>query len=982
MMEQYLSVKAEVPDAFLFFRLGDFYEMFFEDAVTVSRELELTLTGREAGVGERIPMCGVPHHAAEAYITRLIEKGYKVAVCEQMEDPSTTKGMVRREIVRIVTPGTLMEGKLLNESANNYIAAVAEKADRYGFAVCDLTTGELYATELDRSAERLADEITTYSPAEILASGGVLEAVRKVLAGMGGSVLCSDVSRKDEPFVRRHFAAAGAGGVKSSGDGVNGGTGGSAQGNGSSVNTGAGQPTRTTPAAAHGSAAADALDRLPVAAAEAVVLLMTYLRDTQKRSLGHITQIRSYETDEFMTMDPFTRRNLELTETVRERSKKGSLLWLLDKTETAMGGRMLRRWIEKPLYSKSRIEERLEAVDRLVGRLIEREELRGILRDVYDLERLVARISYGSASGRDLAALRRSLEQIPAFKASCLATGSTTLAAIAQELDECGDVLAWIQDMLVEDPPLSVKEGGLIRSGSHEHLDRLKEASASGKTWIAELERRERERTGIKSLKIGYNRVFGYYIEVTRSHLAAIPEGLYERKQTLANAERYITPELKEKEALILEAEEKMFGIEYELFCGLRDRIAEQTKRLQRLAEAVASVDVLQSFAVVSATNRYVRPTVTDGYDLLITEGRHPVVETVLDDHSFVANHTVLEQAASQILLITGPNMAGKSTYMRQVAVLSIMAQIGCFVPAEKATLPLVDRIFTRIGAADDLIGGQSTFMVEMMDIRVMTEKATPRSLVIIDELGRGTSTGEGMAIAQAVIEYLHHHVGCKTLVSTHFHELAHLEESLPHLQNYCMAVKESGQQVIFLRKLIPGAASTSYGIYCARIAGLPEEVIERSYALLNVFEARAAMEEAAVIGGEFPALAEVAAAAAVEEAMSPTSGGMAADKESTTVGVGTIAEKASHAAGETSVAADSHTAADDLPVRAVGADYVQLSLFADGGTVHDANGARKTDAKLQQLADRLKQADLINMTPLAAMNFLFELKQKLSDKA
>lgn len=1049
MMEQYLSVKAEVPDAFLFFRLGDFYEMFFEDAVTVSRELELTLTGREAGVGERIPMCGVPHHAAEAYITRLIEKGYKVAVCEQMEDPSATKGMVRREIVRIVTPGTLMEGKLLNESANNYIAAVAEKADRYGFAVCDLTTGELYATELDRSAERLADEITTYSPAEILASGGVLEAVRKVLAGMGGTVLCSDVSRKDEPFVRRHFATALAGGAQrseaggSAKNGVSGGTGvsgvgggvsGGAQSNGSSVSGGASQLGRTTPAATHGSSAADALDRLPVAAAEAVVLLMTYLRDTQKRSLGHITQIRSYETDEFMTMDPFTRRNLELTETVRERSKKGSLLWLLDKTETAMGGRMLRRWIEKPLYSKSRIEERLEAVDRLVGRLIEREELRGILRDVYDLERLVARISYGSASGRDLAALRRSLEQIPAFKASCLATGSSTLAAIAEELDECGDVLAWIQDMLVEDPPLSVKEGGLIRSGSHEHLDRLKEASASGKTWIAELERRERERTGIKSLKIGYNRVFGYYIEVTRSHLAAIPEGLYERKQTLANAERYITPELKEKEALILEAEEKMFTIEYELFCGLRDRIAEQTKRLQRLAEAVASVDVLQSFAVVSVTNRYVRPTVTDGYDLLITEGRHPVVETVLDDHSFVANHTVLEQAASQILLITGPNMAGKSTYMRQVAVLSIMAQIGCFVPAEKATLPLVDRIFTRIGAADDLIGGQSTFMVEMMDIRVMTEKATPRSLVIIDELGRGTSTGEGMAIAQAVIEYLHHHVGCKTLVSTHFHELAHLEESLPHLQNYCMAVKESGQQVIFLRKLIPGAASTSYGIYCARIAGLPEEVIERSYALLNVFEARAAIEEAAVVAGELPAAAEVAAGTAVEEAMSPASGvtpagkashaavgGTLAEKVSHTVGGGTlagkaenavdggtfagrashvvdgeviaekashvvdggtVAEKASQAVGSTSVAATSQTAADDLSSSAVGSDYVQLSLFADGGTVHDGNGARKTDAKLQQLADRLKQADLINMTPLAAMNFLFELKQKLSDKA
>ncbi|MCL6458695.1 MAG: DNA mismatch repair protein MutS, partial [Gorillibacterium sp.] len=809
MMEQYLAVKAEVPDAFLFFRLGDFYEMFFDDAVQVSRELELTLTGREAGIGERVPMCGVPHHAAETYISRLIEKGYKVAVCEQMEDASAAKGMVRREIVRIVTPGTLMEGKMLNEAANNYIAAVAETADRYGFSVCDLTTGELYVTVLDHAPERLADEITTYSPAEILASGTALATTREILPGIAGTVLCSEWSKRDEAFVREHFTA-------------------------------------------------EVLDPLEDAAREAIYLIMTYLKETQKRSLGHITEIRSYQTDEFMTMDPFTRRNLELTETVRERSKKGSLLWLLDKTETAMGGRMLRRWIEKPLFNRNRIEERLEAVDKLVNRLIEREELRGVLREVYDLERLVARISYGSASGRDLSALRRSLEQIPAFKASCLATGSETLRKTAETLDECEDVLEWIRQSLVDEPPLSIKEGGLIKDGCHEHLDRLKEASRSGKTWIAELEKFERERTGIKTLKIGYNRVFGYYIEVTRSHLSSVPEGLYERKQTLANAERYITPELKEKESLILEAEEKMFGIEYELFCALRDKIAVETRRLQKLAEAVASVDVLQSFAAVSAANRYVRPVVTDRYDLIVEEGRHPVVETVLADHAFIANGTNLQREDSQILLITGPNMAGKSTYMRQVAVLCILAQVGCFVPAASATLPLVDRIFTRIGAADDLIGGQSTFMVEMMDIRVMTEKATPRSLVIIDELGRGTSTGEGMAIAQAVIEYLHNNIGCKTLVSTHFHELAHLEESLRNLQNYCMAVKESGQQVTFLRRLIRGAASTSYGIYCARIAGLPEEVIERSYALLNVFEARATEEQAA--------LAEVASGASTDE--------------------------------------------------------------------------------------------------------------------
>ncbi|MEO3944530.1 DNA mismatch repair protein MutS [Gorillibacterium sp. CAU 1737] len=902
MMEQYLSVKAEVPDAFLFFRLGDFYEMFFEDAVRASRELELTLTGREGGGGERVPMCGVPYHSAEGYISRLIEKGYKVAICEQMEDPATTKGMVRREIVRIVTPGTLMEGKLLEERANNYIACAAEANGRYGFAACDLSTGEFHVTSLSHEKDRLADELTAFQPAELLAHGPLLDLITEL--PMTANVPRTDWTERDEAFVRGHFGV-------------------------------------------------EAMDLLEPAAREAAILLMTYLQVTQKRSLAHITELRVYETDDFMTMDPFTRRNLELTETVRERAKKGSLFWLLDRTETAMGGRLLRRWIEKPLYSRSRIEERQEAVERLVNRLIEREELRGVLRDVYDLERLVGRVSYGSANGRDLAALRRSLAQMPAFRAACLASGSETLRRMAETLDDCADVRGWIEESLVEDPPLSVKEGGIIKDGYHEHLDKLKEASRNGKTWIAGLERQERERTGIKSLKVGFNKVFGYYIEVTRSHLGSLPEGLYERKQTLANAERFITPDLKEKEALILEAEEKMFGLEYELFCTLRDRIAAETRRLQELAEIVAAVDVLQAFAVVSAENRFTRPVITDGYDLIVEGGRHPVVEAVMGDSAFIANGTKLTEEETRVLLITGPNMAGKSTYMRQVAVLTILSQIGCFVPAERAELPLIDRIFTRIGAADDLIGGQSTFMVEMMDIRVMTEKATKNSLVIIDELGRGTSTGEGMAIAQAVIEFLHDRIGCKTLVSTHFHELAHLEESLAYLHNACMAVKESGQDVTFLRKLIAGAASTSYGIYCARLAGLPDSVIERSYTLLNVFEQRAAAEQAAVsaeAGSTLVSANRTEKLQVLEEAAAPSR----TEARSEEPHSGPVAS------------------ADGI---------VQLSLFADPLPEKDSARLRKgEEAKLTQLADHLRSADLINMTPIAAMNFLFELKQKLTE--
>lgn len=618
-----------------------------------------------------------------------------------------------------------------------------------------------------------------------------------------------------------------------------------------------------------------------------------------------------------------------------------------------MGGRLLKRWIEKPLMNASLIEERLEAVDRLYNQLMLRDDLRQSLKEVYDLERLTARIAYGSANARDLVALRASLEQVPRLRELCEGSGSATLKALAEGIDPCQDLMSWIADTIQDEPPVSVRDGGMIRAGVNARLDQLREASTNGKQWLAELERLERERTGIKSLKIGFNKVFGYFIEVTKSNLSMLEEGRYERKQTLANAERFVTPELKEKEALILEAQEGMIDLEYALFTELRDRLVGQLSRLQQLAERIATIDVYQSIAHVSAAQRYTRPTIGEFYGLEIEEGRHPVVEAVLEDGVFIANDTALTRESGSMLLITGPNMAGKSTYMRQVAMIGLMAQIGCFVPAKRAVVPIVDRIFTRIGAADDLIGGQSTFMVEMMDIQIMTEKATSRSLVIIDELGRGTSTGEGMAIAQAVIEFLHDNIGCKTLVSTHFHELAHLEESLRDLRNYCMAVKESGQNVTFLRKLIRGAADTSYGIYCAQIAGLPNSIIERSYELLNAFETRAELAQ----GHAESTAGKEAAATAVSRKPQ--------------------AELVREAV-ESSPEASAPTALAPAAPEAAAGPAIQLSLFPAESPETDKS-AKKT-GKSDKVLEQLRHADLMNMTPMAAMNFLYELKKQLTN--
>ena len=918
MMQQYLAVKEEAKDALLFFRLGDFYEMFFDDALIASRELEITLTGRDGGQEERIPMCGVPYHSAEGYITKLVDKGYKVAICEQVDDAGV-KGMMRREIVRIVTPGTLMETKAIGETANNFIVGVAERDGRFGWAACDLTTGELYVTSFEASAEKVQGELNVYRPAEAV---GDEAANRRLREASLSPLLCT--LREEE------------------------------------------------------GSAAELAARFPDAAwreqepvrIHALTRLLAYLGETQKRSLGHLRSVSFYDPQQFMALDAFTRRNLELTETVRDRSRKGSLLWLLDRTRTAMGARLLKRWIDQPLMDRQAIDRRLDAVEALHGSWLEREELRNELKNVYDLERLVGRIAYGTANARDLNALRSSLLRIPAIRDLCAGLGAGPLREMAAAMDDCADVAAAIGEAIADEPPVSLREGGLIRPGYNARLDELRVASTDGKAWIAELERKEREATGIKSLKIGFNKVFGYYLEVTKANLSALPEGRYERKQTLAGAERFVTPELKEKEALILEAEASMTDLEYELFVELRDRVAAQIPRLQKLAEQVASLDVLQSFAEVSAERRYVRPGWSDGYDLKVTDGRHPVVEAVADGAPFMANDALLTRDAS-VLLITGPNMAGKSTYMRQVATISILAQIGCFVPAKRAELPLVDRIFTRIGAADDLVGGQSTFMVEMKDIQVMTRQATERSLVIIDELGRGTSTDEGMAIAQAVIEYVHDVIGCKALVSTHFHELAHLERSLARLRNGCMAVKESADGVTFLRKLVPGAADSSYGIYCAQLAGLPSSIVNRAYHLL---EAAASLEAGGPpdLRGRARPPAEPKEGAGASPKTAPAAGPAAADAPAVEDAV-TAAD--APAAADASAAAAAPAA--ELSPEPAGAGPVQLAMFEVEPAAPE-KPRKPASPAAERIADKLRKLDVLRMTPLEALEWLNDARNQL----
>ena len=791
MMKQYMETKSQYQDCILFYRLGDFYEMFFDDALTASRELEITLTGKNCGQEERAPMCGVPYHAVEGYLNKLVSRGYKVAICEQTEDPKQAKGIVKREVVRIVTPGTNVDAQALDETKNNYIMCIVYIADRYGISVADISTGEYLVTELPDSA-RLMDEISRFVPAEIICneafymSGMDLDGLKDRL----GIIIYSLESWYfDDSLCREklleHFHVSGFGGL--------------------------------------------GLEDYDCGIISAGALLQ-YLLETQKNSLSNLTHITPYVTGKYMLLDSATRRNLELCETLREKQKRGSLLWVLDKTKTAMGARMLRKCVEQPLIDKKEIVLRLDAVEELKNQAISREEIREYLSPVYDLERLLTKITYGTANPRDLTAFKTSLEMLPPIRYLLEEMQSDLLKEIYKDMDSLEDLCSLLKSAIRDEPPIAMKEGNIIRDGYNEEVDKLRRAKSDGKDWLAKLENEEREKTGIKNLKIKYNKVFGYYLEVTNSYKSMVPD-YYTRKQTLANAERYITPELKELEDMILGAEDKLYALEYELYCGVRDQIASQVDRIQRTAKAVAWLDTFTSLALVAERNGYVRPNINEKGVIDIKDGRHPVVERMIPNGTFISNDTYLDDKKHRISVITGPNMAGKSTYMRQAALIALMAQIGSFVPAAKANIGLSDRIFTRVGASDDLASGQSTFMVEMTEVANILRNATSRSLLILDEIGRGTSTFDGLSIAWAVIEYISDSrlLGAKTLFATHYHELTELEGKISNVNNYCIAVKEKGDDIVFLRKIVKGGADKSYGIQVAKLAGVPDLVIERA---------------------------------------------------------------------------------------------------------------------------------------------------------
>ena len=791
MMKQYMETKSQYQDCILFYRLGDFYEMFFEDALTASRELEITLTGKNCGQEEKAPMCGVPYHAVEGYLNRLVAKGYKVAICEQVEDPKTTKGIVKREVVRIVTPGTNLDTQALDETKNNYIMCIVYIADRYGVSVADISTGDYFVTEIPDSA-KLLDEIYRFSPSEIICNeafymsgvdmDGMKDRLGITIYSLESWYFDDEVCRKK---LLEHFEVSSFAGL------------GLADYDCGIISAGA---------------------------------LLQYLLETQKNSLSNLTHITPYAAGKFMMIDSSTRRNLELCETLREKQKRGSLLWVLDKTKTAMGARTLRKYGGQPLIDKTEIIRRLDAVQELKEQAISREEIREYLSPVYDLERLITKIAYGSANPRDLTAFRSSLEMLPALLYILQEMKAELLKDLAVDLDPLEDLCILVKKAIREDPPIAMKEGNIINDGYNEEVDKLRRAKSDGKDWLAKLENDEREKTGIKNLKIKYNKVFGYYLEVTNSYKEMVPE-YYTRKQTLANAERYITPELKELEDMILGAEDKLYALEYELYSEVRDLIASQIERIQKTAKAVAALDAFASLALVAERNNYVRPKINEKGVIDIKEGRHPVVERMIPNEMFISNDTYLDDKKHRISIITGPNMAGKSTYMRQTALIALMAQIGSFVPAKSANIGLSDRIFTRVGASDDLASGQSTFMVEMTEVANILRNATSKSLLILDEIGRGTSTFDGLSIAWAVIEYISDSrlLGAKTLFATHYHELTELEGKIDNVNNYCIAVKEKGDDIVFLRKIVKGGADKSYGIQVAKLAGVPELVIGRA---------------------------------------------------------------------------------------------------------------------------------------------------------
>ena len=802
MMQQYLEIKEQNKDAILFFRLGDFYEMFNEDAKLASRELDLTLTTRDRGKPEeeRVPMCGVPYHSCDGYIARLIAKGYKVAICEQTEDPAKAKGLVKRDIIRVITPGTV-DSSMLEGSRSNYICGLYMDEERAGVCFCDITTGKTHATAFSGGDlnESVANELGRFHPVEAVVNDGAYG--REALV----SLLREKFGCRVENYGERRFNLADA---------------------------------QRRAEGQFGKEAAAALPQGNPTALMALGGLLDYLYETQKTDLSHINSLEYYEQGRFLELDLTARRNLELTETLRNKEKRGSLLWVLDKTKTAMGGRLLRSWLERPLLDLAAIDRRLSAVEALVGDTVGREELILSLSGISDMERLIGRVVYGSAGGRDMASLRASLEKLPQVKVKLAPFAAGRLGELAASLDELQDVYQLLCQAIVDDPPFSVREGGFIRDGYDGEVDRLRSILSGGKGVIAEVEAREREKTGIKSLKVGYNKVFGYYIEVSRSYYDQVPAD-YIRKQTLANCERFITQELKDLEHTVLTASDRVIALEYDLFTALREKVGAHMARIQATAAAVAELDTLCAFAAVASKNNYCRPTVDDGDVIEIHDGRHPVVEQVLKGSLFVPNDTYMGRQESRVAIITGPNMAGKSTYMRQVALITLMAQVGSFVPARSARIGVVDRIFTRIGASDDLSAGQSTFMVEMTEVSDILKHATSRSLLILDEIGRGTSTFDGMSIARAVLEHCadRKKLGCKTLFATHYHELTELENTLPGVKNFNIAVKARGEDIVFLRKIIPGGADRSYGIEVAKLAGLPESVVRRARAVLKELE-------------------------------------------------------------------------------------------------------------------------------------------------
>ena len=824
MMQRYLETKEQYKDCILFYRLGDFYEMFFDDAIIASRELEITLTGKDCGQAERAPMAGIPHHAAEIYASKLIEKGYKVAICEQLEDPKTAKGIVKRGVIRILTPGTIVESNLLEEKKNNYIMSICKSGIYFGISICDISTGEFYSCEIkdENNFELLLDEISRYTPSEIIANSMMFDCQEEM----------DKIRERFQIYISKFsdkFFTDEVGNLQLDYNIV--------ENKKEVVNLKERQ-----------------------LAVKSINALIEYLNETQMTSLEHINTITLYSLSKYMSLDINARRNLELTEKMRDKSKKGTLLWVLDKTSTSMGGRLLRRWLNDPLLDLNEINDRLNAVKELKDNMMLRGELLETLKKVYDIERLAGKMTYGNANARDMITLKNSLQRLPELKTILQQCQSLKLVELYNDLDELKDIAQLIEKSIIEDPPMTIKDGGIIKLGYNDEIDQLKLATSEGKNWIVKLEADEKEKTGIKNLKIGYNKVFGYYIEVSKSFIPQVPER-YVRKQTLTNGERYITEELKTLENQILGAEEKVVNLEYNEFVKIREQIAQNIKRLQKTANVVSTLDVLTSFAQVAEDMNYCKPQVYNEGIIDIKEGRHPVIEKMLGVGNFVPNDTYLNNTDTRLAVITGPNMAGKSTYMRQVALISLMAQVGSFVPATSARIGIVDKIFTRVGASDDLSMGQSTFMVEMMEVATILKEATQNSLVILDEIGRGTSTYDGLSIAWAVAEYIadQEKCGAKTLFATHYHELIELADKIEGVKNYSIAVKEKGEDIIFLRKIVEGGTDESYGIHVAKLAGVPKAVTQRANEILRTLERKSMIsgkkqekENKKVVEGQF----------------------------------------------------------------------------------------------------------------------------------